>query len=209
MYKSAVGIITCNSEKYIQEVIAHNYLVGFDRIIIVLDQCDDDTEEKIQQLPDKILERVDVFDNGAPRRDIGYQHRGYQTIYDRYKGQVEWLAMLDDDEYFYDSKRRPINDLLEGIAADVSQIALPWLKFTHNQQVLSAPPEVTRLAHFTRREHHHQLECKVFIRLKHVVTNNVPADLLTGTTRILQKFLARRLLLTEKNAICFAIRQAK
>jgi hypothetical protein len=175
MDTSAVGMITRNASQYIQELIAHHYLVGFDRIIIGLDQCDDGTSEKIQQLPSKILAKVDVFDNGPPRLDYGFQHRGYQTIYDRSKDQIEWLAMFDDDEYFYDSKRRPINYLLQDLPRDVSQIALPWVTFTHSKQVLSAPPEVTRLAHFTTRESHRQhVACKTIVRLKHVVTNAIP-----------------------------------
>ena len=179
MYKSAVGIITRNSSTYIQECIAFNYMIGFDKIIIGLDNCDDDTAEKIQKLPDEILEHVDVFDNGIHRPDFGFQHKGYQTIYDRYKDKVEWLAMFDDDEYFYDSKRRKINDLLNGISGDVGQIVLPWLNFNHNKQVLSAPPDVTRLAHFTTlcdSHRYYPIECKVFIRLGNVVTNGNPGD---------------------------------
>ena len=176
MYKSAIGIITRNSSKYIQECIAFNYLIGFDKIIIGLDNCDDDTYCKIQKLPKAILTKVDIFDNGEHRPDLGFQHKGYQTIYDRYKDKVEWLAMFDDDEYFYDSKRRKINDLLIDVASDVGQIVLPWLKFNHNKQVLSALPNVTRLAHFTMREHHPQIECKTIIRLNNVVTQGNPGD---------------------------------
>ena len=47
-YKSAVGVVTCNSSKYIQEWCCFQYLTGFDKIIIVLDRCDDDTHDKIR-----------------------------------------------------------------------------------------------------------------------------------------------------------------
>ena len=176
MYKSAVGMATCNSGKYIQEVLCHNYLVGFDKIIVVLDQCDDDTHGKIQKLPDEVLAKIDVLDNGPARADCGYQHRAYQTIYDQYKGKVEWLAMFDDDEYFYDSQKRRVNEMLETIPADASQVMVPWIRFSHNNQVLSAPSDITRLAYFTMREDHHILEAKAFIRLDHVVTSGITAD---------------------------------
>ena len=174
MDKSAVGVVTCNPAKYIQEWCCFQYLTGFDKIIVCLDACDDDTFAKIQKLPDKVLERIDVFENSPHRPDVGFQHRGYQHILDRYQGKVEWLAMFDDDEYLYDSQKRKINEMLLAIPDDVSQIALPWIKFTHSKQVLSAPPEITRLRHFTCKEYHRQIECKVIVRLDHIVTNDVP-----------------------------------
>ena len=172
MYKSAVGIVTCNSSNYIQECIIHNHIVGFDRIIIMLDRCEDDTFERIKELPDSVRDKVDVFENEPHRKDIGFQHRAYQSIYNRYKNRVMWLAMFDDDEYFYNKERRKINELLADIPSDVGQIVLPWLKFNHNEQILSAPPDVTRLAYFTNREEHSQVECKSIIRLNQVIENN-------------------------------------
>jgi len=174
MYKSAVGVITCNSATYIQEWIVFQYLTGFDKIIVCLDECDDDTFVKIQGLPDEVLERVDVFENSPHTKCVGFQHRGYQHIYDRYKGRVEWLAMFDDDEYLYDSQKRTINEMLASIPDDAAQVAIPWIKFTHSKQVLSAPPDVTRLRHFTHKERHRRIECKVVVRLDRIVTNAVP-----------------------------------
>jgi hypothetical protein len=176
MQQSAVGVVTCNSATYIQEWIAFQYLTGFDKIIVCLDECDDDTAVKIQRLPEEVLERVDVFENSPHTTSVGFQHRGYQHIFDRYEGKVEWLAMFDDDEYLYDSQKQTINKMLSEISGDVSQIALPWIKFTHSQQVLSAPPDVTRLRHFTHKEHHFQIECKVIVRLDHIITNGFPGD---------------------------------
>jgi hypothetical protein len=176
MDQSAVGVVTCNSAKYIQEWIAFQYLTGFDRIIVCLDECDDDTFAKIQDLPDEVLERVDVFDNSPHSPAVGFQHRGYQHIYDRYKGRVEWLAMFDDDEYLYDCRRRKVNEMLATIPDDAAQIVLPWINFTHSKQVLSAPPDITRLRHFTCKEcyPHHLTTCKVFVRLDRIVTNDIP-----------------------------------
>jgi hypothetical protein len=170
-YKSIVGMATCNSSTYIQECIAFNYLIGFDKIVVVLDRCDDDTEEKIQKLPDEVLQRVDVFHNSPHRPDVGYQHRVYQHIYDKYKGKAEWMAMFDDDEYFYDFRKRKINDMLDTVADDVGQINLPWIKFTHSKQLLPAPPDITRLRHFTHCDHSSPIiEKKVIARLDFIQT---------------------------------------
>ena len=40
-----------------------------------------------------------MFANSPHRPDIGFQFRAYQTMYECYKGLVEWFAFFDDDEY--------------------------------------------------------------------------------------------------------------
>ena len=172
-YKSIVGMATCNSATYIQECIAFNYIVGFDKIVVVLDRCDDDTKDKIYKLPDEVLERVDVFDNSPYRPDAGYQGKAYQHIYDKYKGKAEWLAMFDDDEYLYDSQRRKINDMLDTVAEDVGYIDLPWIKFTNSKQILPATPDVTRLRHFTHCDRSNpNVEKKIIVRLDAIHNTN-------------------------------------
>ena len=174
-YKSIVGIVTCNSSTYIQECIMFNYLIGFDKIVVVLDRCDDDTWDKIQKLPDEVLERVDAFHNSPHSLDAGFQHRAYQHIYDKYIGKAEWMAMFDDDEYLYDSQKRKINDMLDTVADDVGQINVPWIKFTHSKQILPATPDVTRLRHFTHCDHSSPvIEKKVIARLDFIKTTQRP-----------------------------------
>ena len=183
-YKSIVGMATCNSSTYIQECIAYNYLVGFDKIVVVLDRCDDDTLDKIHKLPDIVLERVDVFENSPHRPNTGYQHRAYQHIYDKYIGKAEWLAMFDDDEYFYDSRKRKINDMLDTVANDVGQINLPWIKFTHSKQILPATPDITRLRHFIHCDHSSPIiEKKVIARLDFIEINQT-RDIFGGWNHI-------------------------
>jgi hypothetical protein len=173
-YKSAVGAVICNCEKYIQEWCCFQYLTGFDKTIICLDRCTDNTFNKIQGLPYEVLERVDVFANSATRPDVGYQFRGYQHIYDRYKDEVEWLAMFDDDEYLYDHKNRTVNEILQNIPVDVAQVALPWINFTHSRQILSAPPETTRLAHFRMCEiEFPYTHIKVLVRLDYIKPSEI------------------------------------
>jgi len=173
MYKSAVGVVTCNSAAYIQEWCCFQYLSGFDRIVVCLDRCTDDTFNRMNGLPFEVREKMDVFMNSPHIDSCGFQYRGYQHIYDRCKGEVEWLAMFDDDEYLYDSRKRTVNEMLETIPADAGQILLPWIKFTHSGQMLSAPPDVTRLRHFTKKENHRTVECKAMVRLNNIVFNDV------------------------------------
>ena len=175
MFKSAVGAVICNCETYIQEWCCFQHLTGFDRIYICLDRCTDNTFNKIDGLPYEVREKMDVFMNSPHIDGCGFQYRGMQHIYDRCKGEVEWLAMFDDDEYLFDHKQRKINDLLEDIPGDVGQVLLPWIKFTHSNQMLSATPDITRLKHFTIKENHQRVECKAIVRLDNIVFNDIKA----------------------------------
>ena len=120
-------------------------------------------------------QKIDVFDNSPHDPGEGFQYRAYRHIYERYHDKVEWLAMFDDDEYFYDSQGRKINEMLDTIPDDVSQIVIPWLNFTHSGQVLSATPDITRLRHFTKREQKNPVCCKTIIRLDDIRHNEIPS----------------------------------
>lgn len=177
MWKSAVGAVTSNSATYIREWVAHQYIVGFDKIIVVLDNCDDDTFNQIQRLPWYVLERVDVHNNQtpAPHYNDRFQYRAYQKIYDLYNDKVEWLAMFDDDEFFYDHQRRKINDLLANISAN--QVVLPWVMFGHSGQVYSPP--YTRFESFQHVVPQERLngwyfpyEVKSIVRFSSIITEN-------------------------------------
>jgi hypothetical protein len=104
-YKSAVEAVICNCENYIQEWCCFQHLTGFDRIIICLDRCTDGTFNKINGLPFEVREKIDVFMNSPHIDSCGFQYRGMQHIYERCKNDVEWLAMFDDDEYIFDSRK--------------------------------------------------------------------------------------------------------
>ncbi len=60
MYNSGVGIVTKNCERYIQEVCCYNHLIGFNKIYICLNDCEDSTYQRIYKLPDVVLNKVEV-----------------------------------------------------------------------------------------------------------------------------------------------------
>lgn len=152
-YYSAVGMCVCNADQYIQEMLCHNYLSGFDRIIVCLDRCTDDTYNAIERLAPEVREVVDVINNYGYHPGIGYQQRAYMKMYEFYKGRVEWLAFFDDDEYLYDSHMRPVNDMLRAVdRPGVDQVVVPWLVYGHNNQIMTAPRTETRLKWFTKRK---------------------------------------------------------
>jgi len=151
--KSAVAVVTSNSSTTINEWIAHQFIVGFDKIIVVLDKCTDDTFQQIHKLPPFILERVDIHNNQLTH-DVSYgfnfQRNAAMKVYDLYKDRVEWLALFDDDEFFYDHQRRRVNDLLATIPVSAGQVFVPWLCFGHSDRVLLPPPPMTKYEWFQR-----------------------------------------------------------
>ena len=152
--KSAVAIIVRNEAKYIEECICYNHLIGFDRIIIGLDRCEDDTPDRVKRLQEH-LSGLDVFDvnNTADKSCFCWnQQIGYNHVYKEYKDRVEWLAMFDTDEYLWNNGNRKMNELLEEIPDEVGEIRVPWLYFGHSNRVLSAPKSETRLRWFHQRQ---------------------------------------------------------
>ncbi len=149
----AVAIVARNEAKYIQECIAFNYLLGFDRIIIILHWCQDNTEELIYQMPDEVLSKVDVIhldDTILP--GLWFQHKAYHIVYNEYKNHLDWLAMFDVDECLWDRHNRSVHELLDSVPDDVGEIQIPWILYGHNNQVLSVPNGSTRLEYFTAIE---------------------------------------------------------
>jgi organic radical activating enzyme len=183
-YKSAVGIVTCNSAKYIQEACCFHHITGFERIILVLDRIDDSTYDAIMKLPEEVMCKVDVmnnysiehkhpYNNNDPIRS-GFQYRGYQKIYDFYHDKVEWLAFFDDDEYIYDSRKRKINEILDALPPEATQMAIPWLKFGTNKRTLSIKHDETRLAALTKRSNYDEVEVKVIAKMDSIVMGQLP-----------------------------------
>jgi len=84
-----------------------------------------------------------------PIHDKCHQHGWYPIITEKYQHEMDWLATFDDDEYFYDSRRRKINDILAMLPDEVGSAIVPWLIFGHNNKIYSPPCNVTRLEYFT------------------------------------------------------------
>ena len=157
MYKAIVGIVVKNESTYIQECILHNYIVGFDKIVIGLcNDTTDNTKEKIEQVIQKFNIDIDIIDvdviSPNPFFDLNpsifHQQIGYRLIYDKYVGKAEWLALFDVDECFSHISGQSIKSLLDNIPNDVGQVLVPWLTFNHNNRIVSVPVNETRYSWF-------------------------------------------------------------
>jgi len=153
-YKSAIGCVARLEEAYIQEWIVHHYLIGFDKILVVLHKIDgeiDNTFNKIMNLPQFVLDKVVIlpYVNNNPGWD--FQEKAYNLIYDLVSKEVEWLAIWDVDELFYDFKQRKINDIIDTFALDTSQILFWWKIYGSNNNVRTIKLPNTRLSALTKR----------------------------------------------------------
>jgi hypothetical protein len=157
--KSVVVTVARQEATYIQEWIAYQYLVGFDKIIVMLHKYQnesDETFDAIQRLPDYILEKVIVdsanTDNISSVETPIYQRVGmYKAFKTHVKGKFQWMAMFDVDEYLYDSQKRSVAEIFNTLP-DAGQIVLPWLVYGHSNRVQSVRYPETRLSAFTYRQ---------------------------------------------------------
>jgi hypothetical protein len=149
-FTSVVAITTRDSARYIQELVCHNFLVGFDRICIGLDHLTtDNTLAKLESLPSQVLEKVVISVNKSSGKICEWQGQWYKSIAREYHGVAEWLATFDDDEYFYDVQHRSINTILNSLPTTTGNALIPWLVFGHSNHILSPPDGITRLESFT------------------------------------------------------------
>jgi hypothetical protein len=147
---SVLAVATRDSARYIQEFICHNFLVGFDRICIGVDHLTtDNTLARINALPPPVLEKVVVSINESFGKVCAWQWDWYNRIAREYHDTAQWLATFDDDEYFYDSRHRSVNTILNSLPATTGCALIPWLVFGHSGHILSPPDDTTRLEYFT------------------------------------------------------------
>jgi hypothetical protein len=174
-FTSVVAISTRDSARYIQELICHNFLVGFDRICIGLDHLTtDNTLAQINALPPQVLAKVAVSVNESTGKVCEWQGQWYNNIAREYYDIAEWLATFDDDEYLYDSQHRPINTILNSLPSTTGCALIPWLVFGHSNHILSPPEGITRLEYFTSVYDPPPLreEYKSIVRLNNINVDN-------------------------------------
>jgi len=168
---SLVGIVARDESTYIEECILHNLLVGFDKVVVGLHKCVDDTQEKIECLQQRFPDKIEYFEvqRTKQKHSLGwlwYQEECYLEIYKRYKGKAEWMACFDVDECYWDRNRRPVNELLGGLPEKVGQVQIPWLVFGASNRVFSVPKEESRYRWFGHRSMlEHSIHTKPIVRL--------------------------------------------
>lgn len=125
--KLAIGAIVKNEYPYLLEWIAYHKLQGVTKFYIADNDSSDCTTELLKAL-DQIGE-VQLI----PFNSIGGtpgQLRAYSTILERYRGEFDWIAFIDADEFIFPEKKdSTFKEFLVSVPGDVGAIALNWAIF--------------------------------------------------------------------------------
>jgi hypothetical protein len=153
-----VDVVICaialNEERYIDEWIKYNLLLGFTHIYIY-----DNSANNI--LKDKKSDRVTII----PFPGITKQLEAYNVFILQYKKKHTWCAFIDCDEFIVLKKHDNIISLLNDYNDCVS-IALNWLMFgTSNEKEYRDEPVTKR---FTYCSNHINIHIKCISKLSYI-----------------------------------------
>ena len=102
-----LGAIVRNEAHYVREWLAHYRVVGFEKFVIVLHRCSDDTERQIRSLPFAADITIEHCGTSAPQ--VGC----YNKLCNDYKSKTEWMAFLDADEFLFCPDGRNVCEFLD------------------------------------------------------------------------------------------------
>ena len=131
MDRSRKVIVACmrNEALFTVEWVAHHLAVGFDKIVIFTNDCDDGTDLLLSALqrggaPVLHLDNPGPYSRGSIQRQALFQARGLEVVQ-----LARWLMHIDADEYVnVTCGSRRIDDLID-LHPDVDGIALMWRHF--------------------------------------------------------------------------------
>ena len=131
MDRSRKVIVACmrNEALFTVEWVAHHLAVGFDKIIVFTNDCDDGTDRLLSALeqggaPVLHLDNPGPYPSGSIQKQALHQARGLEVV-----RLARWLLHIDADEYVnVTCGSRKIDDLI-ALHPDVDGIALMWRHF--------------------------------------------------------------------------------
>lgn len=147
VYLSLAAIVR-NVDHYVQEWLTFHHLIGVERFIIVLHDCEDETERKIRELPfrdDIIIHYYEEFAKPGAYIPI-FSHK---FIHREYGGFTKWMLHIDSDEYFFGTTEDHLPSILERYE-EFGGLAAHWLVFGPNGHVLK--PTGLSIEAFTKRK---------------------------------------------------------
>ncbi len=117
--------IAKNEGKYISEWVAHNLAIGFDKIVIYVNDSTDDMLEIIQKIESE-YENVShvVWPSVA---DVSPQISAYSSAVTRVT--TGWVCFLDIDEFLVPFGYGNLKNFLKNIPSDVSSVHINWRNF--------------------------------------------------------------------------------
>lgn len=130
MAKAEKVIVACmrNEALFVVEWVAHHLAVGFDRIVVFTNDCDDGTDVILREMSK--FAPVECYDNPPPYEAGSIQKQALQRAYAmKQVKHAAWVLHIDADEYVnVTAGNRKIDDLI-ALHPGVDAIALMWRHF--------------------------------------------------------------------------------
>lgn len=142
--KIACISVVKNAEKSIAEWLAFQLAIGFDTVFVLDNASTDRTEEIVRQFS----RHFDVRYANWPVTSIDYQMQGFTRAILECRGEFDWCACLDCDEFIMLPPGRSLADLVD-VAGNVSAIAMNWAMFGSSGHV--ARPEGLVIENYLHR----------------------------------------------------------
>jgi len=120
--KLAICSIFKNEGLYVREWLDFHYSIGVGKFYIYLNNCDDDTYEKIKTWVHNEL--VEIIDWPMQPGQL----QAYQHCINR-KTDDEWIAFIDADEFLHSRNEQSIIKTLDAIDKKYTTIVVNWLVF--------------------------------------------------------------------------------
>ena len=143
-----LGLCTIQRDRspWIVEWLAFHRVVGFDKFYVYAHNCSDDSCDKLTKLTSaldlKAFRLMDVSDH--------IQLKVYQSAYDSFGHEVDWMAFIDGDEFLFPVQADSLHDVLaEYRYQKLSALAAYWVCFGSNGHV--EEPGGLIIDNYTRR----------------------------------------------------------
>ncbi|MGH7044456.1 MAG: glycosyltransferase family 2 protein [Acetobacteraceae bacterium] len=142
------AIIACARDEtaYIAEWLTYHRAIGFGHVFLY---CNDDDPGPLFAAVLPFLQGPDPFVTFHHYPLQGEQFRMYLHALAHYRGEAEWIAFLDIDEFLALRDGGSLDDLLDAIPPDQGCLLLHWLMFGPNGHATPPPGGVVEI--YTRR----------------------------------------------------------
>lgn len=147
----AIGVFFRNAGKYLREWLLFHTAAGVDYFYLYNNDSEDDFATVVA--PWVRRGRAEVIDWPG----VLQQGPAFDDCIVRARGRAQWLALLDDDEFLFDSRGEPLGEVLRAYPA-VGGVAVSWYLYGTSGRIYEEPEHVIR--RFVRRrkeiDQHHK-----------------------------------------------------
>ncbi len=133
-YKIAAAAFIKNEAKFLKEWIEFHRLMGVEHFYLFNHGSKDNFREVLQPyINEGIVELIDVLEkvnNWGEWNNV--QCKTYSDLCKQTKDDVEWLILIDTDEFLFPTKENNLNDFLKNYA-DVVALSVNWKIYGSSQ----------------------------------------------------------------------------